>query len=69
VLLGSFDRKLADRLAGEFAPFVLCVADGAFVAQHIEPGTDLRQTFSLLRRALAALTREIIASTAHEGGR
>jgi AcrR family transcriptional regulator len=69
VLLDSFDRKLADRLAGEFAPFVLCAADGAFVAQHIEPETDLRQTFSLLRRALTALAREIIASTAHEGGR
>ena len=36
--------KLADRLAGEFAPFVLCVADGAFVAQHIDPAdTDLRR--------------------------
>ena len=69
VLLDSFDRNLADRLAGEFAAFVLCVADGAFVAQHIEPGTDLRQAFSLLRRALTALAREIIASTAHEGGR
>ena len=69
VLLDAFDPTLAHRLAGEFAPFVLCVADGAFVAQHIEPGTDLRQTFSLLRRALTALAREIIASTAHEGDR
>src|SRR5262245_29314919 len=37
VLLGGFDRKIADRLAADFAPFVLCVADGAFVAQHIDP--------------------------------
>ena len=69
VLLDSFDRDLADRLAGEFALFVLCVADGAFVAQHIDPGTNLRQVFSLLRRALTALAREMIASAAHEAGR
>ena len=67
VLLDPFDPDLADRLAGEFAPLILCVADGAFVAQHIEPGIDLRQVFSLLRRALTALAREIIASTAREG--
>jgi AcrR family transcriptional regulator len=69
VLLDAFDPKLADRLAGEFAPFVLCVADGAFVAQHIDPDTDLRQTFGLLRRALTALARETIASVAAEGRR
>jgi hypothetical protein len=66
VLLESFDRKLADRLAGEFAPFVLCVADGAFIAQHIDPETDLRQVFGLLRRALTALGREILATAANE---
>jgi AcrR family transcriptional regulator len=69
VLLESFDPKLAHRLAKEFAPFVLCVADGAFVAQHIDPETDLRQVFGLLRRALTALAREIFASAADEGRR
>src|SRR5262245_36622676 len=69
VLLESFEPKLAHRLAGEFAPFVLCVADGAFVAQHIDPETDLRQVFGLLRRALTALAREIFASAADEGRR
>jgi AcrR family transcriptional regulator len=63
VLLGAFDRKIADRLAAEFAPFVLCVADGAFVAQHIDPDeTDLRQFFDLLRRSLTALARELLAT-------
>ena len=66
VLLDSFDPKLAGRLAGEFAPFVLCVADGAFVAQHIEPETDLRRVFGLLRRALTALARETLASATEE---
>src|SRR4029453_8479412 len=69
VLLESFDPKLAHRLAGEFAPFVLCVADGAFVAQHIDPETDLRQVFGLLRRTLTALARENFASAADEGRR
>jgi AcrR family transcriptional regulator len=68
VLLESFDRKLAGRLAGEFAPFVLCVADGAFVAQHIDSEADLRQVFGLLRRALTALAREILASAASQAG-
>ena len=69
ILLESFDPKLAHRLAEEFAPFVLCVADGAFVAQHIDPETDLRQVFGLLRRTLTALAREIFASAADEGRR
>lgn len=69
VLLESFDPKLAHRLAEEFAPFVLCVADGAFVAQHIDPETDLRQVFGLLRRTLTALAGEMFASAADEGRR
>jgi AcrR family transcriptional regulator len=69
VLLESFGGKLAERLAGEFAPLVLCLADGAFVSQHIDPKADLRQVFSQLRRALAALAREIVASAASERGR
>jgi len=68
VLLGAFDAKIADRLAGEFAPFVLCVADGAFVAQHIDPEqTDLRRFFDLLRRSLTALARELLENAAAEG--
>jgi AcrR family transcriptional regulator len=66
VLLEAFDPTLADRLAGEFAPFVLCVADGAFIAQHIDPEADLRQVFGLLRRALTALGRELLATAANE---
>ena len=39
------------------------VADGAFIARHIDPDTtDLRATFDLLRRALTALARESAAS-------
>jgi AcrR family transcriptional regulator len=69
VLLESFDRNLAKRLAGELAVFVLCVADGAFVAQHIDPKTDLRQVFGVMRRALTALARDIVASAANEARR
>jgi AcrR family transcriptional regulator len=66
-LLDAFDPKIADRLAREFAPFVLCVADGAFVAQHIDPEqTDLPQFFGLLRRALTALARELLENAAGE---
>ena len=66
VLLEGFDAKIAQRLADEFAPFVLCVADGAFVAQHIDPDqTDLRRLFDVLRRGLTALAREIVET----GGR
>src|SRR5262245_12873032 len=50
VLLGGFDRKIADRLAADFAPFVLCVGDGGFVAQHIVPAdADLRKFLDLFR--------------------
>jgi AcrR family transcriptional regulator len=62
-VLSAIAPKLAERLARELAPFVLCVADGAFVAQHIEPATDLRHTFDLLRRAVAALGRELLADS------
>jgi hypothetical protein len=68
VLLNVFEPRVAERLASQFAPFVLCVADGAFVAQHIEPETDLRQFFDVLRRALTALAREVLESAA-KGGR
>jgi len=59
VLLGGSDRKRAEQMAREFAKLVLCVADGAFVAHHIDPrDTDIRGLFDLLRRALTALARE-----------
>jgi AcrR family transcriptional regulator len=49
-------------LAPEFAALALCVADGAFVAHHIDPHeTDIRALFELLRRALTALARELLA--------
>lgn len=60
-LLDAFDRRKATRLADEFSRLVLCVADGAFVANHIDPtDTDIRQTFDLVRRALTALARELL---------
>ncbi len=67
-LLTASDPERADRLAGEFARLVLCVADGAFVANQIDPRqTDIRALFDLLRRALAALAREVL-ETPHRGG-
>ncbi len=69
VLLEGFDPRVARRLAAQFAPFVLCVADGAFVAHHIDPKTDLRQFFDVLRRALTALAREVLEGAADEGRR
>lgn len=65
--LDAFDPQIAQRLAAQFAPFVLCVADGAFVAHHIDPEADLRQLFDVLRRALTALAREILEGAADEG--
>ena len=54
-LLGARARDLA----AEFAAFTLFVADGAFIAHHIDPDTtDLRAAFDLLRRSLTALARE-----------
>jgi len=67
VVFDVLDPPVAERLAAQFTPFVLCVADGAFVARHIDPDTDLRQIFDVLRRALTALAREIAAGAAGEG--
>jgi hypothetical protein len=37
------------------------VADGAFIAHHIDPDTtEIRSLFELLRRALTALAREAL---------
>jgi AcrR family transcriptional regulator len=58
-LLEPFGGRGAE-LAPRFAALALCVADGAFVAHHIDPDeTDIRALFELLRRALAALAREL----------
>ena len=51
-------------LARQFADFTLMVADGAFIAHHIDPDeTDLRASFDLMRRALTAFARERFANT------
>jgi AcrR family transcriptional regulator len=61
-LLEPFGERGAE-LAPEFAALALSVADGAFIAHHIEPDeTDIRTLFDLLRRALTALARELLAS-------
>ena len=58
-LLGHRGRDLA----AEFAAYTLYVADGAFIAHHIDPDTtDLRATFDLMRRSLTALARESAAA-------
>jgi len=50
-------------VAAEFASFTLFVADGVFIAHHIDPDTtDVRAVFDLLRRSLTALARETAAS-------
>lgn len=61
-LLEPFGERGAE-LAPEFAALALSVADGAFIAHHIEPDeTHIRTLFDLLRRALTALARELLAS-------
>jgi AcrR family transcriptional regulator len=60
VLLAPLKLRNVQRVADEFSRLVLVVADGAFVAQHIDPQqTDVRRSFDLLRRALTALAREL----------
>ena len=59
-LLTPLKLRNTQTLADEFARLVLVVADGAFVAQHIDPEqADVRRSFGLLRRALSALAREM----------
>jgi AcrR family transcriptional regulator len=60
VLLAPSKLRNEKRIADDFARLVLVVADGAFVAQHIDPEqADVRRSFGLLRRALTALAREM----------
>jgi AcrR family transcriptional regulator len=59
-LLTPLKLRNTQTLADEFARLVLVVADGAFVAQHIDPEqADVRRSFGLLRRALTALALEM----------
>ena len=68
VMLEPLNLRDVHGIADEFARLVLVVADGAFVAQHIDPGqADVRRSFGLLRRALTALAREM--NTTDRGGR
>ena len=58
-LLSSPDPKSKDSVAGRFADFALMVADGAFIAHHLDrETTDLRAAFDLMRTALTAFIDE-----------
>ncbi len=58
-LLEPLGREHTTELAREFAALALYVADGAFIAHHIDPQTtDIHALFKLLRRALTALVQE-----------
>lgn len=60
MMLAPLKLRNEKRIAEEFARLVLVVADGAFVAQHIDPEQgDVRRSFNLLRRALTALAGEM----------
>jgi AcrR family transcriptional regulator len=64
ILLEPLRLPNARRIAAEFARMLLVVADGAFVAQHVDPEqADVRRAFDLLRRALTALAGEMAAGT------
>ena len=63
MMLAPLKLRNEKRIAAEFARLVLVVADGSFVAQHIDPEQgDVRRSFNLLRRALTALAREMTDS-------
>lgn len=62
-LLAPLGGELPAELVREFACFALSAADGVFIAHHIDPETtDVRALFRLMRRALTALAREVLAS-------
>lgn len=68
-LLAPLRLRGTARIADDFARLALAVADGVFVAHHLEPGRgDIRRSFALLRQALTALTREM-RSAKTRGGR
>ena len=63
LLAPAADPRVRSPLAGRFADFALMVADGAFIAHHLDPDeTDLRAAFDLMRRSLAAFAREMVAT-------
>jgi AcrR family transcriptional regulator len=60
-LLEPLGSEQAADLAPQFAALALCLADGAFIAQHIDPETtNVDALFRLMRRALTALAREMV---------
>ena len=59
-LLEPLGSEHAADLAPQCAALALALADGSFIAQHIDPDTtNVNALFSLLRRALSALVREL----------
>ena len=59
-LLEPLGSQRAAEFAPQYATLALCLADGAFIAQHIDPETtNVDALFRLMRRALTALAREI----------
>jgi AcrR family transcriptional regulator len=69
-LFAPMNLPNAKRLADEFARLVLVVADGAFVAQHIDrEQADVRRAFGLLGRAITALAVEMSAGRGRSGRR
>ncbi len=59
-LIGPLSSELPAELLDEFTEFFLALADGAFIAHHIDPETaDVGALFRLLQRALRALAHEI----------
>ncbi len=59
-LVGPIAHELPAELLDEFAEFFLALADGAFIAHHIDPETaDVSALFRLLEGALKALAREV----------
>ncbi|MCP4226857.1 MAG: TetR/AcrR family transcriptional regulator [Actinomycetia bacterium] len=59
-LIEPVTDELPAELLDEFTEFFLALADGAFIAHHIDPETaDVSALFRLLQQALRALAREI----------
>ena len=53
----------AARLANECSGLALAFADGAFLAHHIDPETDLRRLFAVLRTMVLAYGESLIDDT------
>ncbi len=60
-LIGPVADELPPEALEQFTEFFLALADGAFIANHIDPETtDTGALFLLLQRALRALASQII---------